>query len=33
MTKMTLTPYTVGREGGHDNLGMKEWSDWPYILF
>ena len=23
----------VGREGGHDSLGMKEWSDWPYILF
>ena len=20
-------------KGGHDSLGMKEWSDWPYILF
>ena len=20
-------------KGGDDSLGMKEWSDWPYILF
>ena len=28
-----ITTTQWAAKGGHDSLGMKEWSDWPYILF
>ena len=31
--KARVTQAQWAAKGGHDSLGMNEWSDWQYILF